>query len=48
MKPHIYFDGEKWQMVPRPGVVRAFAPFACAEDFVRMLNERRAMAYFTK
>ena len=50
MRPLIVFDGEKWQVVAMVGNYRTVPPdaFLRAHAYVRVMNERRAMAYFTK
>lgn len=48
MKPHIYFDGEKWCFSVSNKETRAYMPRTRAAAFCRYMNERRAMAYFTK
>jgi hypothetical protein len=45
MKPHIYFDGEKWNFELRvqTGISRVLR----LRSFCQMMNEKRAMQYFT-
>jgi len=48
-KPHIWFDGEKWRMTPfGTSRTNAPSPYTRAMHFCRVMNEKRAMQYFTR
>jgi len=49
-RPHIYFVAGRWEWTARGGS-RRWPPqnaFSRADTFVKELNEKRAMQYFTK
>ena len=46
MKPHIYFDGEKWRY-EWPLTYSAMHDYYSLTRFVQRMNEKRAMQYFT-
>jgi hypothetical protein len=45
MKPHIYFDGDKWNFELRTST--GISAVLKMRAYCRALNERRAMQYFT-
>jgi hypothetical protein len=48
MKPHIFFDGEKWLWTVRPSAFVQPTAWYVTTQFCRVMNEKRAMQYFTK
>lgn len=45
MKPHIYFDGEKWRY-SWPLAYSSMHDYYSLTRFVQDMNEKRAMQYF--